>query len=43
MNLRRFYAVSQVEYCRNFIFKRHFPIPKPLRALLRAGAFAPDS
>ena len=26
MNLGRFYAVSQVEYCRNFIFKRHFPI-----------------
>jgi hypothetical protein len=26
MNLRRFYAVNQVEYCRNFIFKRHFPI-----------------
>lgn len=28
MNLRRFYAVAQVEYCRNFIFKRHFPIRK---------------
>jgi hypothetical protein len=28
MNLRRFYAVSQVEYCRNFIFKRNFPIHK---------------
>jgi hypothetical protein len=26
MNLSRFYALSQVEYCRNFIFKRHFPI-----------------
>jgi len=26
LNLRRFYAVRQVEYCRNFIFKRHFPI-----------------
>ena len=26
MNLRRFYAVAQVEYCRNFIFRRHFPI-----------------
>ena len=22
----RFYAVNQIEYCRNFIFKRHFPI-----------------
>jgi hypothetical protein len=28
MNLSRFYAVNQVEYCRNFIFKRHFPIHK---------------
>jgi hypothetical protein len=26
MNLRRFYAVNPIEYCRNFIFKRHFPI-----------------
>jgi DNA-binding PadR family transcriptional regulator len=26
MNLNRFYAVNQIEYCRNFIFKRHFPI-----------------
>ncbi len=28
MNLSRFYAVAQIEYCRNFIFKRHFPIHK---------------
>ena len=28
MNLSRFYAISQIEYCRNFIFKRHFPIHK---------------
>jgi len=28
MNLARFYAVHQIEYCRNFIFKRHFPIHK---------------
>jgi hypothetical protein len=28
MNLRRFYAINQIEYCRNFIFKRHFPIRK---------------
>jgi hypothetical protein len=26
INLHRFYAVNQIEYCRNFIFKRHFPI-----------------
>jgi hypothetical protein len=28
MNLSRFYAINQIEYCRNFIFKRHFPIQK---------------
>jgi hypothetical protein len=28
MNLSRFYAVRQIEYCRNFIFKRHFSIHK---------------
>jgi hypothetical protein len=28
MNLSRFYAIAQVEYCRNFIFQRHFPIHK---------------
>ena len=28
MDLCRFYAVSQIEYCRNFIFKRNFPIHK---------------
>jgi len=28
MNLRRFYAIAQIEYCRNWIFKRHFPIHK---------------
>jgi hypothetical protein len=28
MNLSRFYALTQVEYCRNFIFKRTFPIRK---------------
>ena len=28
MNLSRFYAIAQIEYCRNFICKRHFPIHK---------------
>lgn len=28
MNLSRFYAVNQIEYCRNFIFRRSFPIHK---------------
>src|SRR5438874_13174060 len=26
MILSRFYAIAQIEYCRNFIFKRHLPI-----------------
>src|SRR6516225_7160986 len=28
IHLSRFYAIAQIEYCRNFIFKRHFPIHK---------------
>jgi hypothetical protein len=28
LNLSRFYAIAQIEYCRNFIFKRNFPIRK---------------
>ena len=28
MNLSRFYAISQIEYCRNFVFRRHFSIHK---------------
>src|SRR4051812_6790937 len=28
MSLSQFYSISQIEYCRNFIFKRHFPIHK---------------
>ena len=28
MNLGRFYALAQAEYCRNFIFKRNLPIRK---------------
>jgi hypothetical protein len=28
MNLRRFYAISQIEYCQNFVFRRNFPIRK---------------
>jgi hypothetical protein len=28
MNLSRFYAIAQIEYCRHFIFKRNFPIHK---------------
>src|SRR5262250_1697688 len=28
INLSRFYSISQIEYCRNFIFKKNFPIHK---------------
>jgi len=28
VNLDRKYSINQIEYCRNFIFKRHFPIHK---------------
>ncbi len=28
LNLSRLYAISQIEYCRNVIFQRHFPIQK---------------
>jgi hypothetical protein len=28
MGLSRFYSIAQIEYCRNFIFKGHFPIHK---------------
>jgi hypothetical protein len=28
LNLSCFYAISQIEYCRNFVFKRNFPIHK---------------
>ena len=27
VNLRRHYSINQIEYCRNFVFKRHFPDP----------------
>ena len=26
MKLSHLYAIDRMEYCRNFIFKRHFPI-----------------
>ena len=28
INLRRFYSLQQVEFCRNFLFRRNFPIHK---------------
>ena len=40
INLGRYYSLQQVEYCRNLIFRRNFPIHKTIRALLRSGAVA---
>src|ERR1700733_15239742 len=37
LNLSRFYAIAQIEYCRNFIFKRHFPIHKLLERSCELG------
>jgi len=37
ISVRRFYAISQIEYCRNFIFKRHFPIHKSSSAAVSWG------
>src|ERR1700723_253283 len=39
VNLSRFYAISQVEYCRNFIFKRPFPIHKIFEHSCEMGLF----
>jgi hypothetical protein len=40
LNLSRFYAITQVEYCRNFIFKRHFPIHKLFKYSCNLGLAA---
>ena len=40
MNLRRFYAISQIEYCHNFIFRHNFPIRKLFRRSCELGFFA---
>jgi hypothetical protein len=42
MNLHRFYAVAQIEYCRNFIFKRHFPIHRIFERSCEMGLWASD-
>jgi hypothetical protein len=39
MNLDRFYALAQVEYCRNFIFRRHFPIAKIFQRASELGVW----
>jgi hypothetical protein len=40
MNLRRFYAISQIEYCHNFIFRRNFPIRKLFERSCELGFFS---
>jgi hypothetical protein len=39
VNLRRDYSINQIEYCRNFIFKRHFPIHKIFEQSCEMGLF----
>jgi hypothetical protein len=37
--LRRHYSLNQVEYCRNFIFRRNFPIHKVFQRSAELGVF----
>jgi len=39
INLRRDYSLNQVEYCRNFIFRRHFPIHQIFERSCELGVF----
>jgi len=39
VNLDRRYSINQIEYCRNFIFKRHFPIHKIFEHSCEMGLF----
>ena len=39
INLRRFYAISQIEYCYNFIFRRNFPIRRLFQRSCELGFF----
>ena len=39
VNLRRAYSINQIEYCRNFIFKRNFPIHKIFQQSCEMGLF----
>ena len=39
LNLSRFYAIAQIEYCRNFIFKRNFPIHKLFERSAASSAY----
>jgi hypothetical protein len=39
ISLRRAYSLNQVEYCRNFVFRRHFPIHKLFERSCELGVF----
>jgi hypothetical protein len=39
INLRREYSINQIEYCRNFIFRRNFPIHKIFERSCEMGLF----
>ena len=39
VKLNRDYSINQIEYCRNFIFKRHFPIHKIFEQSCEMGLF----
>jgi hypothetical protein len=39
VNLGREYSINQIEYCRNFIFKRNFPIHKIFERSCEMGLF----
>jgi hypothetical protein len=39
VHLDRKYSINQIEYCRNFIFKRHFPIHKIFEHSCEMGLF----
>jgi hypothetical protein len=39
VDLRRAYSINQIEYCRNFIFRRHFPIHKIFEQSCEMGLF----
>jgi hypothetical protein len=42
MNLRRFWAIHQIEFCRNVIFKRNFPIHKLFERCSELGLWRPN-
>jgi hypothetical protein len=39
VNLHRHYSINQIEYCRNFVFRRNFPIHKIFERSCELGLF----